>query len=159
MNEHLWFMQLAIKEAHNAWKLQEVPVGAVIVSQDGDVLAKSHNRKEIDLNSCGHAEILAIQEAAKKISDWRLSSCRLYVTLEPCPMCLAAIGQARLPQIIFGAYDPKGGAISLGYDLHKDVRLNHRFSVMGGVLHYECSKILSQFFKERRPSHKTIGHN
>lgn len=159
MTEHIWFMQLAIKEAHQAWKLQEVPVGAVIVSQDGDVLAKTHNRKELDHNSCGHAEILAIQEAARKLADWRLTNCRLYVTLEPCPMCLAAIGQARLPQVIFGAYDPKGGALSLGYHLHKDPRLNHRFAMMGGVLHYECSKILSQFFKERRPSHKVSGHN
>lgn len=155
MREHIWFMQLALEEASNAWKIQEVPIGAVLVGPTGEILAKSHNIKEATNNPCGHAEVLAIQEACKKISDWRLNQCRLYVTLEPCPMCLAAIGQARLQQVVFGAYDPKGGALSLGYPIHKDKRLNHRFSVLGGVMHFECSKLLSQFFKERRPAHNT----
>ncbi len=152
MREHLWFMRMALDEANEAWRKLEVPVGAVIVGPGGDVLAKAHNLKESHNNPCGHAEILAIQEATQKLGDWRLSGCRLYVTLEPCTMCLAAIGQARIPEVIFGAYDNKAGALSLGYRMHKDLRLNHRFAVMGGVMHYDCSRSLSQFFKERRPS-------
>ncbi len=159
MSDHQWFMGLALEEADKAWRLEEVPIGAVIVSSEGEVLARAHNLKESAHNPCGHAELLAIQEASQKISSWRLNDCRLYVTLEPCPMCLSAIGQARLAQVIFGAYDPKGGAISLGYALHKDPRLNHRFAVVGGVHHYECSRRLSQFFKERRPGHSVAPHN
>ena len=159
MNEHAWFMQLALEEADKAWRLAEVPIGAVVVSPSGEVLAAAHNLKESAHNATGHAELLAIQEASRKLGDWRLLDCRLYVTLEPCPMCLSAIGQARVKQVIFGAYDPKGGAISLGYPLHKDVRLNHRFAVMGGVMHYECSRKLSQFFRERRPGHVGAAQN
>lgn len=148
----LWCMRLALDEAQAAYRLGEVPVGAVVVDAKGEVIAKAHNLKEATHNPCGHAELLAIQAAAQKIQGWRLEECTLYVTLEPCPMCLAALGQARVKQVVFGAYDAKGGALSLGYPLHRDQRLNHRFSMMGGVLHYECSKLLSQFFKERRPT-------
>jgi tRNA(adenine34) deaminase len=143
-------MRIALEEAELAYRVWEVPVGAVIVDASGAILARAHNVKETSHNPCGHAEILAIQAAAQKIQGWRLEDCTLYVTLEPCPMCLAAIGQARIKEVVFGAYDPKGGALSLGYSLHKDPRLNHRFAVMGGVLHYDCSRILSQFFRERR---------
>ena len=159
MNDHIWFMRLALEQAEQAWRLQEVPIGAVVVDAKGEVLAKAHNLKESTHNACGHAELLAITEASQKLGSWRLNDCRLYVTLEPCPMCLSAIGQARIQQVIFGAYDAKGGAISLGYSLHKDVRLNHRFAMMGGILHYDCSRVLSQFFKERRPGHSTALHN
>ncbi|MEK6625225.1 MAG: nucleoside deaminase, partial [Bdellovibrionota bacterium] len=99
---------------------------------------------------CGHAEILALREAAQHEKAWRLVGCKIYVTLEPCIMCLAAMGQARIAQLIFGAYDPKGGALSLGYHIHNDTRLNHRFVVKGGLLEFDCSKILSQFFREQR---------
>ncbi|MBY0516025.1 MAG: nucleoside deaminase [Bacteriovoracaceae bacterium] len=156
LEDHLWFMKLSLEQADLAWKLQEVPIGAVIVDSKGEILARTHNLKETAHDACGHAEILAIQEASKKLNSWRLNDCRLYVTLEPCPMCLSAIGQARLSQVIFGAYDRKGGAISLGYPLHNDQRLNHRFSVMGGVMHFECSKQLSDFFKQRRASHGSV---
>lgn len=159
LNDHSWFMKLAIEEAELAWRVNEVPIGALIVSPSGDILSRTHNLKETVSNPCGHAEILAIQEAAKKQNDWRLIDCILYVTLEPCPMCLSAIGQARVKEVIFGAYDSKGGAISLGYAIHKDTRLNHRFGVMGGVMHFECSRILSQFFKERRPLKVNASHN
>jgi tRNA(adenine34) deaminase len=159
MNEHVWFMRMALEQAEQAWRIEEVPIGAVVVDPKGEVLARTHNLKESTHNACGHAEILALQEAAKKIETWRLVDCKLYVTLEPCPMCLAALGQARIGQVIFGAYDPKGGSISLGYTMHRDVRLNHRFAMLGGILHYECSRMLSQFFKERRPGHSVASHN
>jgi len=93
---------------------------------------------------------LVMQEASEKIRNWRLEDTILIVTLEPCPMCLAAMQQSRIGAVVFGAYDPKGGAISLGYNLHQDSRLNHQFSVLGGIKSYECGKILSKFFKERR---------
>lgn len=150
ISDHLWFMSMALEQAHLAYKSHEVPVGAVIVSPSGEILSKQHNLKEISHNPTGHAEILSLVEASKKIHNWRLSGCILYVTLEPCPMCLAAMVQSRIEQCIFGAYDNKGGALSLGYFLQKDNRLNHRFSVIGGIKHFECSKLLSQFFKERR---------
>jgi tRNA(adenine34) deaminase len=155
--DHLWNMDLALQQAEQAYRAQEVPVGAVLVSPDGEILARAHNLKESQHNSVAHAEILCIMEASKKIGNWRLSDCTLYVTLEPCPMCLSAMVQARIRQCLFGAYDPKGGALSLGYLMHKDQRLNHRFSVWGGVRHYECSKILSQFFKERRSGYKVTN--
>lgn len=154
IEDHLWFMGLALEQAEYAYKAGEVPVGAVLVSPNGDVLSKQYNIKEINFNPTGHAELLTLHEGAKKLQNWRLSDCTLYVTLEPCPMCLAAMVQARLKLCVFGAYDAKGGALSLGYHLHKDKRLNHRFSIMGGVRHFECSKLLSQFFKERRSSYK-----
>ncbi len=150
MQDHLWFLGLALEQAELAFKAQEVPVGAVLVSQNGDVLSKQHNLKESEFNPTAHAEILAIVDGAKKLQNWRLSDCTLYVTLEPCPMCLAALVQCRVRKCIFGAYDPKGGALSLGYRFHSDKRLNHQFSIMGGVKHFECSKLLSHFFRERR---------
>lgn len=151
IEDRLWCMRIALDEAEMAYRLAEVPVGALIVDAKGEVISKAHNLKESVHNPCGHAELLAIQSAAQKMQSWRLEDCTLYVTLEPCPMCMAAIGQARIKQVVFGAYDAKGGALSLGYALHRDPRLNHRFSMIGGVLHYECSRLLSQFFKERRP--------
>lgn len=153
-SDHLWFMGLAIEQADLAFKAQEVPVGAVLVSPTGEVLSKQHNLKESHFNPTAHAEILSITESAKKLSNWRLSDCTLYVTLEPCPMCLSAMLQSRVKACYFGAYDPKGGALSLGYKFHQDKRFNHQFSVIGGIKHYECSRVLSQFFKERRTGHQ-----
>lgn len=152
--DHLWFMGLALEQADQAYRNHEVPVGAVLVSDSGEVISKQFNVKEANHNPIGHAEILTIAEGGKKIQNWRLTGCTLYVTLEPCPMCLTAMVQSRILQCVFGAYDPKGGAISLGYNLHKDKRLNHQFSIMGGVKHYESSRLLSQFFKERRTAYK-----
>jgi tRNA(adenine34) deaminase len=148
--DHLWYMGLALEEAHKAYKQSEVPIGAIIVSPSGEILAKQHNVKEQNYNSTGHAEILTLIESSQRIHNWRLLDCTLYVTLEPCVMCLGAMSQARIRSCVFGAYDPKGGAISLGYPVYKDSRLNHRFSVIGGIRHFECSKLISQFFKERR---------
>lgn len=154
VSDHLWFMSMALEQAELGYKAQEVPVGAVLVSPEGEVLSKKHNLKESHHNPTAHAEMLAITEGAKKLQNWRLSDCVLYVTLEPCPMCLTAMVQSRIRQCVFGAYDAKGGALSLGYHLHQDKRLNHQFSIIGGIKHFECSKVLSQFFKERRNSYR-----
>jgi len=148
--DYLWNMGLALEEADRAYKKDEVPIGAVIVSKSQGVLAKSHNLKESNFDPCGHAELLAITKAGAAQNNWRLTDCTLFVTLEPCPMCLSALVQARIKTLVFGAYDKKGGALSLGYNLHRDSRLNHQFNVVGGVKHYECSDILSTFFREKR---------
>lgn len=154
LTDHMWFMKIALEQAEQAYRLQEVPVGAILVSPGGEILSKQHNLKELNFNPVAHAEILAITEGAKRLQNWRLTDCYLYVTLEPCPMCLTALVQARVKACVFGAYDQKGGALSLGYHLHSDKRLNHQFSIVGGVMHFECSRILSQFFRERRTSYR-----
>jgi tRNA(adenine34) deaminase len=153
VTDQLWLMDEALKEADKAYREDEVPIGAVIVDDKGNILARAHNQKEKVNNPCGHAEILAIMEASKKLSSWRLTNCALYVTLEPCPMCLSAMVQARIGKLFFGAYDPKGGALSLNYNFYKDRKLNHAFPVLGGLRHFECSKILSTFFKEKRSNY------
>tara|TARA_R110002072_G_scaffold288917_1_gene455480 strand:+ start:160806 stop:161279 length:474 start_codon:yes stop_codon:yes gene_type:complete len=150
MKPESYLMNIAIEEAEKAYRLDEVPVGAVIVDSDGKIVSKAHNDKEKTNNPCGHAEILAIQKASSEISNWRLSGYHLYVTLEPCLMCMGAIMSARLDSLTFGAYDKKGGSLSLGYRIPFDTKLNHRFSVAGGVEHFRCSKMLSDFFKEKR---------
>lgn len=147
-------MSVALDQAEEAFKKQEVPVGAVIADSDGKIISRAHNLKEKTHDPCGHAEILAIREAAQKVKGWRLSGMHLYVTLEPCLMCMGAIIQARLDVLHFGAYDLKGGALSLGHKFHEDPRLNHSFSIIGGLEHYQCSKILSEFFKQRREAYK-----
>ena len=148
--DHLWLMDEALIEAHKAYREDEVPIGAVIVDKDGTIISRAHNQKEKVHNPCGHAEILAITDAAKKLGNWRLLDCSIYVTLEPCPMCLSALVQARISYLYFGAYDTKGGALSLNYNFYKDQKLNHSFPVLGGLRHFECSKLLSTFFKEKR---------
>jgi len=153
-HDHLWCMSLALEEAEKAFSLDEVPVGAVVVGPFKEVLAKSHNQKEQSHNPCVHVEIFALTEAAKKNKNWRLVDCSVYVTLSPCPMCLAAMVQARIGNLYFGAYDLKGGAIELGYHNFKDKKLNHQFNVMGGISQYKCSKLLSNFFKLKRDNYK-----
>ncbi|MBC7537717.1 MAG: nucleoside deaminase [Bacteriovorax sp.] len=151
--DQLWLMDEALIEADKAYRIDEVPIGAVVVDSRGVVLSRSHNIKEKNHNPCGHAEILAITEAAKKLNNWRLINCSLYVTLEPCPMCLSAMIQARIGTLYFGAYDPKGGSLSLNYNFYKDQKLNHSFPVIGGLRHFECSKLLSNFFREKRTNY------
>jgi tRNA(adenine34) deaminase len=148
-------MSLAYEQAQIAAWNGEVPVGAIIVSKEGQILSQSYNLKEKNFNSCAHAEILAIEEAGKQQQAWRLTGCSIFVTLEPCPMCLSAMVQSRIEHLYFGAYDPKGGAISLGYNMYNDDRFNHEFKVTGGILHYNCSQILSNFFKQRRAQYKS----
>ena len=150
IKNHDWFMQVAIDEAHKAYSAAEVPVGACLVDQDGNLMASSHNTRETEKNSIGHAELNCLYHARKAEDNWRLTGSTLYVTLEPCIMCLGALIQSRVSGLVFGAYDKKGGALSLGYNFHRDKRLNHSFSVVGGVKHFECSNLLSNFFRQMR---------
>ncbi|WP_127715392.1 nucleoside deaminase [Halobacteriovorax sp. HLS] len=151
--DYEWLMSKAIDEAYKAYGVDEVPIGALVVDENGNILSQSHNLKESVNDPCGHAEILAIREACEKKGSWRLNNCTIFVTLEPCPMCLSALVQSRIGRLVFGAYDSKGGAISLNYNLYKDKRLNHNFDVIGGVMHFETSQILSKFFREKRKSY------
>jgi tRNA(adenine34) deaminase len=146
---HLKWLERALELARQAANEDEVPVGAVIIDAQGKVVGEGYNLREQDQNPVAHAEVLAIQNAAKKLDSWRLSGCTLYVTLEPCPMCLAACQQSRLTAVIYGARDPKGGALSLGYELHQDKRFNHRFPVTQ-IESHECGAILSEFFSRKR---------
>ncbi len=150
-------MGTALLEAEKAYNLGEVPVGAVVIDSIGSIVSTAHNLKEKNKDASAHAEILALRAAAEKIKNWRLNEHTLIVTLEPCPMCMAAMNSFRIKKLIFGAYDSKGGALSLGYNSHKDSRLNHSFEVTGGIMHYECSNMLSQFFKERREQYQNIN--
>ena len=150
INQHITNMNLAIDQATKAIEIDEVPIGAVLIDKAGQVIVQTHNFKESTNNPCGHAEVLALIEAAKKLDNWRLSGTTLYVTLEPCPMCLSSMIQARIERCVFGAYDSKGGALSLGYNLYKDKRLNHNFDIIGGIEHLQCSQILSNYFKLKR---------
>ncbi len=143
-------MKLAIEEASTASSLGEVPVGAVVTDETGKILSSTHNSKERDKNSCYHAEILAISQASKEMKDWRLINCSLYVTLEPCIMCMGAVVNSRIRNLVFGAYDKKAGAVSLGFNIHNNQKLNHRIGLTGGIMHYECSRLLSDFFKLKR---------
>lgn len=143
------FMKLAINLASAAAASGEVPVGALIVL-NGEIIAQAGNTKEAEKSPTHHAELKAIEAAAKKLERWRLSDCELYVTLEPCSMCSGAIVQARLKRLIFGARDPKAGAVRSLFELVSDSRLNHRAEITEGVLADECGAILSQFFKQRR---------
>lgn len=138
----------ALRLAQESATEGEVPVGAVVV-HEGKIIGRGRNRREQNQDPLSHAELHAIAEAAQALGSWRLIGCTLVVTLEPCPMCLGALQQARIDQVIFGATDPKGGALSLGYSLHSDPRTNHRFPVE----HHEdlrCSEILREFFRARR---------
>jgi tRNA(adenine34) deaminase len=142
------WMDEALTLARQAAAEDEVPVGAVIV-HEGKVVGRGYNRRERDQNPCSHAEIEAILEATRALKSWRLSGCTLVVTLEPCPMCLAACQQARVDEVIYGAVDPKGGALSLGYKLHEDARINHRFPVRLEE-RAECGQVLKEFFARKR---------
>lgn len=143
------YMALALEEARAATAEGEVPIGAVVVC-DGAVIARAHNRREMDADPTAHAEMIAIREAARRLGRWRLSDCTVYVTLEPCPMCAGAMHQARITRLVFGAFDPKAGAVGTLYDLSNDVRLNHRFSVTSGVLAEESAALLRGFFERLR---------
>lgn len=141
-------MREALRLAERAARRDEVPVGAVIV-RDGKIIARGYNLREGRRSPLAHAEILAISRAAKRLRGWRLSGCTLYVTLEPCPMCAGAIVNARVDAVVFGAYDPKAGAMGTIYNLAEG-KLNHMPHVTGGVLRDECAAILKQYFSNKR---------
>ena len=142
-------MQLALDEAEQALREDEVPIGAVIVCENR-VIAAAHNQREQLHDPTAHAEMIAITQAAEARQSWRLDGCTLYVTLEPCAMCAGAIVQARIPVVVYGAADPKAGAVRTLYRLLEDQRLNHRCEVLPGVLAEPCGAILSRFFQEQR---------
>lgn len=141
------FMSEAIKQAKKAASIGEVPIGAVIV-QNGKIIARGYNKRETKKNALLHAEIDAINKACKKLGGWRLPDCEIYVTLEPCPMCMGAIISARIDRLYFGAYDEKSGAASSVCDLSQ--LLPHKVLTQGGVMEEECKAILTDFFKELR---------
>ena len=143
------FMQIALEEAQQALEEDEVPIGAVIVD-GGRVIARAHNQREQLHDPTAHAEMIAITQAASARQSWRLDGCTLYVTLEPCPMCAGAILQARVPTLVYGATDPKAGAVHTLYRLLDDPRLNHRCEVVAGILAEPCGQILSRFFQHQR---------
>lgn len=142
-------MQLAYEEAQQAMRENEVPIGAVII-RDGHVIARAHNQREQLRDPTAHAEMIAITQAAQALQSWRLEGCTLYVTLEPCPMCAGAILLARIPTVVYGAIDPKAGAVQTLFHLLNDSRLNHRVETIAGVMAEPCARILSQFFQDQR---------
>lgn len=146
---HEFFMRMALAEAEAAFAEDEVPIGAVIV-RDDRVIASAHNQREQLRDPTAHAEMVAITQAAQQMESWRLEGCTLYVTLEPCPMCAGAILQARVPTVVYGAPDPKGGAVHTLYQLLSDPRLNHRPQIVSGVMMAPCGEILSRFFQAQR---------
>ena len=146
---HEHFMRQALLEAQAAEEENEVPVGAIIVHQ-GRVIASAHNQREQLRDPTAHAEMIAITQAAEALGSWRLEDCTLFVTLEPCPMCAGAILQARIPVVVYGAADPKAGAVDSLYSLLGDERLNHRCEVVSGVLADRCASILTDFFRAQR---------
>ncbi|HEY1065548.1 MAG TPA: tRNA adenosine(34) deaminase TadA [Pirellulales bacterium] len=146
---HERFMRRALEEARLAFAADEVPVGAVIV-RDGRIVAVGRNEREESQEPTAHAEIVVIRRAAAEVGSWRLEGCTLYVTLEPCPMCAGAILQARIPVVIYGADDPKAGAVRSLFQLLEDERLNHRCAVVRGVLAEPCGAILTEFFRAKR---------
>jgi tRNA(adenine34) deaminase len=145
----LCHMRAALAEAEAAAGEGEVPVGAIVVA-GGAIIARGHNRSETDIDPSAHAEIVALREAARKSGNYRLTDATLYVTLEPCAMCMGAIVQARIERLVFGAYDPKAGAAGSAIDLSESPSFNHRFEVNGGVLAEECGVPLKTFFESKR---------
>ena len=143
------WMGAALAQAARAEALGDVPVGAVIV-REGEIVAAAHNRRVVDRDPTAHAEMLAIRAAAEAIGDWRLTGCTLVVTLEPCCMCAGAIVLARLDRLLYGAPDPKAGAVETLFRLCTDGRLNHQVEVIGGVRAEECGRLLTEFFRRQR---------
>lgn len=148
MNSDEKFMHLALEQAHLAYQIGEVPVGAVVV-KDGEIVGTGYNRRETDKNAVAHAELLAIDDACKRLGGWRLWECELYVTLEPCPMCAGAIINSRIKRLIYGASDKKAGSVESVVRMF-DLPYNHKPPYTAGVLEEECSQILKSFFREMR---------
>lgn len=143
------FMELALQQARLAPRVGEVPIGAVLVV-DNLVIAAAHNYREISQDPTAHAEVIIIRKAAEQLKTWRLTDSTLYVTLEPCPMCAGAIMQARIPRLVFGAWDPKAGACGSILDIPSERRFNHRVQVIGGLHEEESRRLLQEFFRSKR---------
>ena len=149
LDPHEHWMRRALQQAQSAFQAEEVPIGAVVV-HEGRVIGEGWNQREQLNDPTAHAEMIAITQAAQALGSWRLLDCTLYATLEPCPMCAGAIVQARIPRVVYGATDPKAGACHTLYRITDDARLNHRATVIGGVLQSECQAILQEFFALQR---------
>ena len=144
-------MKEALKEAKKAELIDEVPIGCIIVKDD-KIIARGHNQRETNQSPIGHAEIIAINKASKKLKSWRLEGCDIYVTLEPCIMCSGAIIQSRIRKVYYGAFDPKGGALGSSINVLEAQNINHHPEVISGVMQEECSKIITNYFKTKRQS-------
>lgn len=149
MEKEIRFMKEAIKEAKKAELIDEVPIGCVIVKDD-KIIARGHNVRETKKTPLGHAEIIAIDKASKKLGAWRLQDCDIYITLEPCIMCSGAIIQSRIRHVYYGAKDPKGGAIESSINVLEAKNINHHPEISSGLLEEECSNIISHYFKRKR---------
>lgn len=150
---HEHWMRLAIEEAKKAEAIGEVPIGAIIV-RGNEVIGRGHNLRETAQDGTAHAEVLAIREACEYVGAWRLLDCKLYVTLEPCPMCAGAIVQCRVPQVIYGTTDPKAGCAGTLMNLLQEPRFNHQTETIAGVLQEECASLLTNFFRNLRNKKK-----
>ncbi|WP_437229926.1 tRNA adenosine(34) deaminase TadA [Planctomicrobium sp. SH661] len=149
IDQHEYWMRQALDRAVQAYDQGEVPIGAIVVFE-GRIVGEGYNLRETLNDPTAHAEMIAITQAASALQSWRLLDCTLYATLEPCPMCAGAIVQARIPRVIYGTTDPKGGACHTLYQITEDPRLNHRATVIGGVMQPDCRAILQRFFAEQR---------
>lgn len=147
--QHLKYMKAALQEAKKAYSIGETPIGCVIV-YDGKIIARGYNQRNKKKSTLAHAELLAIGKATKKIGDWRLEDCTMYITLEPCPMCAGAIVQARIPRVVIGAMNAKAGCAGSIVNLLQEKKFNHRAEVVKGVLQNDCSELMQCFFKELR---------
>ena len=144
-----YWMHIALEEAAVAAQEGEVPIGACVIA-GGKLISRAHNRRETDADPAAHAEFLAMEEASRTLGCWRLTGCTVYVTLEPCFMCAGLMINARIDRCVYGAVDPKGGALGTLYDLSNDARLNHAFAVTAGICAEESAQILRNFFRDRR---------
>ena len=150
MHSYETYMRIALKEASKAFELGEVPIGAIVVDEEGQILGKAYNETITRNDPTAHAEILAIRKASESLNNYRLLHCTLYVTIEPCIMFAGAVVHSRIDEVVFGAFDGKWGALDSLYRIGEDERLNHRFSVVSGVLEADCADLMQQFFRERR---------
>ena len=153
MTQEEKYMREAIRQAKKAYALDEVPIGCVIV-QDGKIIARGYNRRNTDKNTLAHAELTAIRKASRKTGDWRLEDCTMYVTLEPCQMCAGAIVQSRMKKVVIASMNPKAGCAGSVLNLLQMAAFNHQVEIERGLLEEECSKMLSQFFRELRERKK-----
>ena len=155
MNQNEKYMREAIRQAKKAYALGEVPIGCVI-EYDGKIIGRGYNRRTIDKNTLAHAELMAIKKASKKMGDWRLEDCTMYVTLEPCQMCSGAIVQSRMKKVVIGCMNPKAGCAGSILNLLQMEAFNHQVELEIGVLGDECSQMMKQFFRELREKNKEL---
>ena len=149
MDNHERYMKEALKQAKKAYDIEEVPIGCIIV-HEGKIIARGYNRRNIDKNTTSHAEMIAIKKASKKLGDWRLEECTMYITLEPCQMCAGAIVQARIPKVVIGSMNPKAGCAGSVINLLQMQEFNHQVDIVQGILQEECSHMLKDFFTDLR---------